>query len=281
MSSWCANSKPYAFEARPWELKKTESIDVMDAVGSNIRVDTYGWEVKRILPRINNAINEEWISDKTRYACDGLLKQRLDSPYLRKNGKLSKCSWDEAINTVSQRLTQSNKGEIGGHVGDLVSLESIFSFKNFLNFIGCSDYDFREKNIYFNTEQKINYLFNTSIEKIDESDLILLIGCNPRHEATILNARIRKAFVNNKTKIFSIGDSGNLTYDYEIIGKSTEDLKNILEKKNKISEKILASKKPLFIIGESSLTLRRENIFLRKLNTFFMKMVLLTRNGML
>ena len=249
-------SKPYAFEARPWELKKTESIDVMDAVGSNIRVDTYGWEVKRILPRINNAINEEWISDKTRYACDGLLKQRLDSPYLRKNGKLSKCSWDEAINTVSQRLTQSNKGEIGGHVGDLVSLESIFSFKNFLNFIGCSDYDFREKNIYFNTEQKINYLFNTSIEKIDESDLILLIGCNPRHEATILNARIRKAFVNNKTKIFSIGDSGNLTYDYEIIGKSTEDLKNILEKKNKISEKILASKKPLFIIGESSLTLR-------------------------
>ena len=135
-------------------------------------------------------------------------------------------------------------------------MESIFSFKNFLNFIGCSDYDFREKNIYFNTEQKINYLFNTSIEKIDESDLILLIGCNPRHEATILNARIRKAFVNNKTKIFSIGDSGNLTYDYEIIGKSTEDLKNILEKKNKISEKILASKKPLFIIGESSLTLR-------------------------
>ena len=124
-------SKPYAFEARPWELKKTESIDVMDAVGSNIRVDTYNWEVKRILPRLNNDINEEWVSDKTRYSCDGLLKQRLDVPYVKRNNKLEKSTWDEVIPILAEKIKTINPNEIGGHIGDMVNLENALDLKNF------------------------------------------------------------------------------------------------------------------------------------------------------
>ena len=131
MSSRCFTSKPYAFEARPWELKNTESIDVMDAVGSNIRVDTYNWEVKRILPRLNNDINEEWISDKTRYSCDGLLKQRLDVPYVKKNNKLQKTTWDEAISILVEKIKTISPDEMGGHIGDMVNLENALSFKKF------------------------------------------------------------------------------------------------------------------------------------------------------
>ena len=137
-------SKPYAFEARPWELKKTETIDVMDAVGSNIRVDTYGWEVKRVLPRLNNNINEEWISDKTRYACDGLLKQRLDKPLKRENDKLVESSWDEVIKIICEKISQTDKDLIAGHIGDMVSLETINSFKSLFKKIGVKDYEFRE-----------------------------------------------------------------------------------------------------------------------------------------
>ena len=196
-------SKPYAFSARPWELKKTESIDVLDAVGSNIRVDTYGWEVKRILPRLNEDINEEWISDKTRYSCDGLLKQRLDTPYIKKNNKLIKCSWDEALDVIIKKFNETENSFIAGHIGDLVSLETTLAFKKFFELLGSNNLEFREKKFYINSEDKMNYLFNSSINGIEKSDLILLVGCNPRHEATILNARIRKAFRNNKTPIFS------------------------------------------------------------------------------
>ena len=218
-------SKPYAFEARPWELKKTESIDVMDAVGSNVRIDSYGWEVKRVLPRLNNNINEEWISDKTRFACDGVLKQRLDKPYKRENGKLTETSWDDAIDLVSSKINKTDPKFIAGHVGDMSSLETINSFKTLLNSIGSENYDFREKFFYINDKNKINYIFNTSISKIEQSDFILLIGTNPRTEATILNARIRKAFLSKKTPIFSIGSPGDLSYDYEVIGNRTEDVK--------------------------------------------------------
>ena len=135
MSSWRFNFKTICvLEARPWELKKTESIDVLDAVGSNIRVDTYGWEVKRILPRLNEDINEEWISDKTRYSCDGLLKQRLDTPYIKKNNKLIKSSWDEVTEIIIKKLNETENSEIAGHIGDLVSLETTLAFKNFLNY---------------------------------------------------------------------------------------------------------------------------------------------------
>ena len=247
-------SKPYAFEARPWELKKTETIDVMDAVGSNIRVDTYGWEVKRVLPRVNENINEEWISDKTRYACDGLLKQRLDTPYVRKDGKLYKTSWDEALSTLIQKLKSFKPDEIAGIVGDLADLEMMYSFKNFFkNCVGSENIECREKKIYINPEERINYIFNSSINGIEQSDFILLIGTNPRLEATILNARIRKTYVKNKIKIYSIGNPGNLTFPYTNIGNSTSIIKSIVSGEHEISGEIKKSKKPLIIIGESAL----------------------------
>jgi NADH-quinone oxidoreductase subunit G len=264
-------SKPYAFEARPWELKKTESIDVMDAVGSNIRVDTYGWEVKRVLPRLNNEINEEWISDKTRYACDGLLKQRLDVPYIKKDNKLVKSSWDDAIELVSNKIKSIKPEQIAGHVGDMASIETIFSFKNLLKTIGSDNFEFREKKIYVDPTDKINYIFNSSIQSIEESDLILLIGTNPRHEATILNARIRKAFVKKNTPVYSIGNPGDLTYDYTILGEDVNDIKNIFDEKSEINKKLKNTKKPIFIFGESVLELKNSKYILEKAKDFLIK----------
>ena len=264
-------SKPYAFEARPWELKKTESIDVMDAVGSNIRVDTYGWEVKRVLPRLNNEINEEWISDKTRYACDGLLKQRLDVPYIKKNNKLIKSTWDDVIELVAEKIKSIKPEEIAGHVGDMVSIETIFSFKSLLKKIGSSNFDFREKKIYIDPSNKMNYTFNSSIQSIEESDLIILIGTNPRHEATIVNARIRKAFVKNKTSIYSIGNPGDLTYDYTLLGDDINDIENIFDEKSEINKKLKKTKKPIFIIGESILELKNSKYILEKTKDFLIE----------
>ena len=264
-------SKPYAFEARPWELKKTESIDVMDAVGSNIRVDTYGWEVKRILPRLNNEINEEWISDKTRYACDGLLKQRLDVPYIKEGNKLVKSNWDDAIALISNKIKSIKPEQIAGHVGDMTSIETIFSFKNLLKKIGSDNYDFREKRTYIDPTDKTNYIFNSSIQGIEESDLILLIGTNPRHEATIVNARIRKAFIKNKTPVYSIGNPGDLTYDYVSLGDNVNDIKNIFEGKSEINKKLKTVKKPIFIIGESVLELKNSKYILEKTKEFLIE----------
>ena len=256
-------SKPYVFEARPWELKKTESIDVMDAVGSNIRIDTYGWEVKRVLPLINEDINEEWISDKTRYACDGLLNQRLDTPYIKYNGKFEKASWPEVFKIIKSRIENTPKNKIGGFVGDLTNMETSFIFKEFFDRTIESDYyDFRTSNRFIDDEQRENYIFNSSINGIEQSDLIFLIGTNPRYEATILNARIRKSFVNNNTKVISLNYIGNLTYPYESLDGQTKTLKDILENKHKLSNILKSSKKPMIIIGESFFNLKSsKNIF--------------------
>ena len=264
-------SKPYAFEARPWELKKTETIDVMDAVGSNVRIDTYGWEVKRVLPRLNNHINEEWISDKTRFACDGLLKQRLDKPYKRENGKLKETNWDEVIDLISEKIKEIDPKLIAGHVGDMSSLETINSFKSLFNSIGSNSFDFREKFFHINHDNKANYIFNTSIKNIEKSDFILLIGTNPRTEATMLNARIRKTFLSKKIPIFSIGSPGDLTYDYKIVGEKTEDIKNIIENENEVKSKLLKSKNPIIIIGESALSLKSGKFILETLKKFLIK----------
>ena len=271
-------SKPYAFEARPWELKKTESIDVMDAVGSNIRVDTYNWEVKRILPRLNNEINEEWISDKTRYSCDGLLKQRLDVPYIKKQNKLQKSSWDEALALLVDKIQSVQPNEIAGHIGDMINMESALGFKKLFNIFKSKNLDFREKDFYINSEEKINYIFNSSIAGIDDSDLILLIGTNPRHEATILNARIRKAFVNKGVPIFSIGDPGDLTYDYEIIGNNSDDIKKIINNEHEFTKKLLSAKKPIIIIGESALELKSGKYIFEKLKSFLIDNNLINDN---
>ena len=264
-------SKPYAFEARPWEFKKTESVDVIDAVGSNLRIDTYGWEVKRILPRLNEEINEEWISDKTRYSCDGLLKQRIDVPYIKKNNKLVKSNWDEAIELILKKIKSLDPSQIAGHVGDMVNLENAYAFKKLFEVFKSKNIESREKKFYINPSEKMNYIFNSSIKGIEESDLIFLIGCNPRHEATMINARIRKAFVKNKTPIYSIGDAGNLTYDYKIIGETTGDLSQILDGKNKFSEIIKQSKKPIFIIGESALELQSGGFIFEEIKYFLNK----------
>ena len=271
-------SKPYAFEARPWELKKTESIDVMDAVGSNIRVDTYNWEVKRILPRLNNEINEEWISDKTRYSCDGLLKQRLDVPFIKKENKLQKSSWDEAINLLVEKIQSFKPEEIAGHIGDMVNMETALGFKKLFKIFKSKNIEFREKNFYINPSEKMNYIFNSSISGIEESDLILLIGTNPRYEATILNARIRKAFVQRKVPIFSIGNPGDLTYDYNIIGVKTDDIKKIINNENDISKKILLAKKPIIIIGESALELKSGKYIFEELKKFLVNNNLINKN---
>ena len=237
-------SKPYAFTARPWELKKTETIDVMDAVGSNIRVDTYGWEVKRILPRINEDINEEWISDKTRYACDGLLNQRLDTPFIKyKNGKFDKASWKEVYNIISAKIKSTEGSKICGISGDLINMETLYIFKEFFNkLLNSKNLESRNNQVYLNSEKRENYLFNSSINGIEESDFIFLIGTNPRFEATILNTRIRKAYLKNKTKIISLNNVGDLTYPYKYLEGNTEIIKEITEDKHLVSEKIKEAK---------------------------------------
>ena len=246
-------SKPYVFEARPWELKKTESIDVMDAIGSNIRVDTYGWEVKRILPRINENINEEWISDKSRYACDGLLNQRLDTPYVKYNNKFEKASWDEVFNIIKSKFNNTDKNKICGLTGDLVNMETLYIFKEFFNkTLGSQNVESRNDYTYLNAEKRENYLFNSTINGVEESDFIFLIGTNPRYEATILNARIRKSYVQNKTKIISLNNVGDLTYPYEFLDGKINNIKEISEDSHKVSKLIKEAKKPLIVFGQSA-----------------------------
>jgi NADH-quinone oxidoreductase subunit G len=245
-------SKPYVFEARPWELKKTESIDVMDAVGSNIRVDSYGWEIKRILPIINEDINEEWISDKTRYACDGLLNQRLDTPFVKYNGKFDKTSWKEVFSIIKSKLNSTDKDKVCGITGDLINMETLYIFKEFFNkTLNTKNIDSRNENFYLNTDKRENYLFNSGINAIEDSDFIFLIGTNPRYEATILNARIRKAYLKNKTKIISTNDVGDLTYQYDFLDGNTNNIKDIIEDKHEISNLIKEARKPMIIIGQS------------------------------
>jgi len=265
-------SKPYVFEARPWELKKTETIDVMDAIGSNIRVDTYGWEVKRVLPRINEDINEEWISDKTRYACDGLLNQRLDTPYIKYNGKFEKASWSEVFNIIKSKFKNADKEKICGISGDLVNMETLYIFKEFFNkTLGSHNIESRSDHTYLNPDKRENYLFNSAINGIEEADFILLIGSNPRYEATILNARIRKSYMQNKTKIISLNDVGDLTYPYSSLNGDIENIKNIVEDKHEISNLIKEAKKPLIIFGQSALKSNSSKYIFESVKSFLHK----------
>ena len=265
-------SKPYVFEARPWELKKTETIDVMDAVGSNIRVDTYGWEVKRVLPRINEDINEEWISDKTRYACDGLKNQRLDTPYIRDGENFKKISWKSALENIVDKIEKTMPEKIAGLTGDLLNMETLYIIKDFFERTIKSKFlESRIDNVYVNNNQRSNYIFNSQINGIEESDLILLIGANPRLEATILNSRIRKSYIKNKTKIYSIGDIMDQTYPITKIKNTTTTIKEICEGKNAISNEIEHAKKPLFIIGQSALKLRSGKYIFENIKNFLHK----------
>ena len=262
-------SKPYVFEARPWELKKTETIDVMDAVGSNIRVDTYGWEVKRILPRINEDINEEWISDKTRYACDGLKFQRLDTPYLKENGKFKKINWEEAYKIIVEKIKKTAPEKIAGLTGDLSNMETMYIAKEFFEkTIKSKNLDSRSEEIYVNLKDRENYIFNSKISGIENSDLIVLIGTNPRFEATILNSRIRKSYLKNKTKIFSLGNVGDLTYPYNILDEELKLLKDLFENKGNLYDLVKKSKFPIFILGQSFFKLKSAKFLFKKIKDF-------------
>jgi len=264
-------SKPYVFEARPWELKKTETIDVMDAVGSNIRVDTYDWEVKRVLPVINEDINEEWISDKTRYACDGLLNQRLDTPYIKYNNKFEKASWDEVFKIIKSKIQNTDKDKIAGFVGDLINMEASYIFKEFLErTIDTKNYESRSFDMFIDSSKRENYLFNSTINGIEESDFILLIGTNPRFEATMLNARIRKAYLKNKVKIVSLNDVGDLTYPYQSLDGKTQTIKDIFENKNALTKDIIDAQKPLIIFGESFLRSKSAQFLFNSFKNFLL-----------
>ena len=272
-------SKPYVFEARPWELKKTESIDVMDAVGSNIRVDTYGWEVKRVLPRVNEDINGEWISDKTRYSCDGLKNQRLDTPYIKEDNKFKKSSWDEAYDKIVKKIKNTSPDKIAGFIGDLTNMETSYTAKEFFNqIIKSNNLESRDDTYYVDINNRKNYIFNSRLNGIDESDLIVLIGTNPRYEATILNSRIRNAFLKNKCEIYSFGNSGDLTYDYEIIENNTSQLKEILDGTSSITKKIENSKKPIFIFGQSFFKLRSSNFLIEGLKKYLLSLNKINEN---
>ena len=262
-------SKPYVFEARPWELKKTESIDVMDAIGSNIRIDTYGWEVKRILPKINDDINEEWISDKTRYACDGLKNQRLDTPYFKEGDEFKKISWKNAYEILVKKINKTSPEKIACFTGDLTNMETMYVAKEFFDkTIKSKNLESRSDHVYVNSNIRSNYIFNSKINGIEESDIIILVGTNPRYEATILNARIRKSFLKNNTEIYSVGDVGDLTYPYKVLSNSTKIIKEICENDHELSNKIINAKKPMIIIGQSALKLKSGKYIFENIKNF-------------
>ena len=249
-------SKPYAFKARPWELNKTESIDVFDAMGSSIRIDTLGKNTLRVLPRMNEEINEEWISDKSRFAIDGLSKQRIDIPYLLKDGKLVIAEWDEVLVNITQEISKRGKENTLALSGKFTDIETLFSAKYFLQSLGSNYFDCRYDNVQFIENQRASYLFNSSIQEIDNADAILLIGTNPRWEACVLNARIRKAYINNDCKIGLIGKKLDLTYKYEHLSDSIEHINDLLNNNSPFSEVLKNSKKSLIIIGNSAINYR-------------------------
>jgi len=242
-------SKPYSFNARPWELQKTESIDVMDAVGSAIRVDSRGTEVMRIMPRTNEAVNEEWISDKTRFIWDGLRSQRLDRPYLRKNGKLELVSWAEALQAVAGRLKAATPARIGALAGDLAAVEEMFALKALMGSLGSANIDCRTDGAALDPSAgRAGYVLNAGIAGIEEADAILLIGTNPRREASLVNTRIRKRFLKGGVMIGLIGEKADLTYDYNYLGAGPDSLSELV----KTYESIKA-KHPLVIVGQGAL----------------------------
>src|SRR5215831_2551519 len=218
-------SKPYAFAARPWELTNTESVDVSDAVGCAIRVDTRGREVMRVLPRINEDVNEEWISDKARHQVDGLRAQRLDEPYVRHGGRLRPATWSEAFHAVTTKLKATKGERIGAIAGDLAAVEDMFALKDLLVRLGSTNLDCRQDGTALDPKWgRASYLFNATIPGIDEADGLMIIGANPRKEAPVLNARMRKRWRTAGLKIGLIGEHADLTYEYAYLGAGPETL---------------------------------------------------------
>ena len=246
-------SKPYAFNARPWELKKTESVDVMDALGSAIRVDSRGAAVLRVLPRLNEEINEEWISDKTRYAVDGLGRQRLDRPYIREAGKLRPASWAEALSLVAEKLKGAQHDKIGAIAGDLQDLESMKATKDLFSALGVANLDCRQDGMALGAGPRESWLFNSTIAGIEDADVILLVGTNPRVEAPVLNARLRKRWLTGALTIGVIGEQADLTYGYEYLGAGPATLSGLAKSKSEFVKALKAAKSPAIILGAGAL----------------------------
>ncbi len=246
-------SKPYAFAARPWELKKTETIDVMDAVGCNIRVDSRGASVLRVLPRVNEDINEEWISDKTRLACDGLRLQRLDKPYVRGgDGKLHEATWQEAFAVIAERMKALKSEEMAALAGNMSCAESTMALKDVLDALGVANRDCRQEGAKIDAANRAHYVFNTTIAGIEQADVCLLVGVNPRREASLVNARIRKAWLNNGLKVYSLGNENELTYPYEYLGSDPRMLADMVSGKHPMADILANAKKPMIILGSAA-----------------------------
>ncbi|MCA0450921.1 MAG: NADH-quinone oxidoreductase subunit NuoG [Proteobacteria bacterium] len=246
-------SKPYAFTARPWELRKTESIDVFDALGASIRVDARGGEVLLVLPRLNEETNEEWIGDKSRHAVDGLKRQRLDRPYLRKDGKLQPVSWAEALTAAAAKLKGVPASRIGAIAGDLADAESVAALKDILAGLGVANLDCRQDGAKIDPANRASWLFNSTVQGIEDADAILLIGANPRWESPVLNARIRKRYRAGGVKIAAIGPQLDLRYKYEYLGAGPTTLADVASGKNAFFETLKNAQKPMLIIGMGAL----------------------------
>jgi NADH-quinone oxidoreductase subunit G len=245
-------SKPYAFEARPWELTKTESVDVLDALGANIRVDTRGAQVMRVLPRLNDDVNEEWISDKTRHAIDGLRHQRLDRPYVRTKGKLVEATWDQAFAAIAAKLNGLDGNKIAAIVGDQCDAESMVALKDLMASLGSPNVDCRQDGAKLDGPRG-SYIFNAGVRGIDQADAILLIGTNPRVEAPVLNARIRKRYLHGKCPVASIGTAEDLTYPVERLGAGPATLRELVDGKLGFFDKLKDAKHPLIVVGMGAL----------------------------
>src|SRR5674476_462408 len=245
-------SKPYAFAARPWELNKTQSVDVMDALGSAIRIDTRGREVMRILPRANDDVNEEWISDKTRHVVDGLRTQRLDQPYIRENGRLRAATWKEAFGIIADKIKAAGGKRTGAIVGDLAGVEEMYALKDLLGRLGSGNIDARQDGATFDPAWgRASYLFNATIAGIERADALLIVGSNPRREAPVLNARIRKRWRAGNFPAGLIGEKADLTYSYDYLGAGAETLSGLA--KSKFADALKAAEHPLVLVGAGAL----------------------------
>ena len=248
-------NKPYAFAARPWELNKTELIDVMDAVGSAIRIDTRGREVMRILPRVNDDVNEEWISDKTRHVVDGLRTQRLDQPYVREDGRLVPATWSAAFDAVAAKVKAARANRIGAIVGELAAVEEVFALKDLMTRLGVANLDCRQDGAGLDPRRgRASYLFNATIAGIEQADALLIVGANPRREAAVLNARIRKRWRMGNFPIGLIGERIDLTYPYEFLGAGAETLADVAAGTHPFGARLRDAARPLVIVGMSALT---------------------------
>ncbi len=246
-------SRPYSYTGRPWELVHTESVDVLDAVGSNIRIDSRGEKIMRILPRSNDAINDDWINDKTRYAWDGLYRQRLDRPYVRQDGNLVPATWEEACEKIKQKLTSVNPNEVGVIAGPFADVESLIVLKDIMNDLGIENLDCRQTAQYFPAEHRSDYVFNTTIAGIESADACLIIGSDPRYEASAINVRLRKRYLQSPFEVAVVGPEIDLTYPYTHIGDDLKLLNAIESGTHEFSTVLQSVKKPMIILGTGAL----------------------------